>query len=452
MNFDPARRVADAVLLEGYVLYPYRASAPKNRYRWQFGVLAPRDWSEGPRGCERWWLEAQCLVHRAGPLEGCLRFLQLSRRTVDRALDPEGRAFAPTESLELDDRVVTAWDEGELREVEIALAGADRAAGAELVAGFEVPGGRDRELVRDRDGAVLGRVTRHRWPLSGQIRVKTEEVGADLLRLAIRVDNTTPVVATDAPRDQALCASLLSTHLVLGVTGGGRFLSLVDAPDFAQPAAAACRSTASYPVLAGPEGQDDLLLCAPIILYDHPRIAPESPGDFFDATEIDELLALRTETLTDEEKRAVRGTDARSAALLDRVAGLPPEMMERLHGAVRSLAPVADQRPDQVGPADMPAPPGLEVGSCVRLRAGRHRTDAQDLLYDGCIARIEKVVEDVEGRTMLGVTIVGDPAAELHRWYGRYHYYGPDEVEPLAEELEAPTERMPRQEESEAPP
>src|SRR5262249_44687235 len=46
VNFEPAERVADAVLYEGYVLYPYRASAAKNQYRWQFGVLAPRT----PRG------------------------------------------------------------------------------------------------------------------------------------------------------------------------------------------------------------------------------------------------------------------------------------------------------------------------------------------------------------------------------------------------------------------
>ena len=44
MSFDRARKIADAVLYEGYLLYPYRASAAKNRVRWQWGVLAPASW------------------------------------------------------------------------------------------------------------------------------------------------------------------------------------------------------------------------------------------------------------------------------------------------------------------------------------------------------------------------------------------------------------------------
>ena len=38
MNLNAARSIADAVLYEGYILYPYRASAQKNQSRWQFGV------------------------------------------------------------------------------------------------------------------------------------------------------------------------------------------------------------------------------------------------------------------------------------------------------------------------------------------------------------------------------------------------------------------------------
>ena len=38
---EATRGVADAVLYEGYVLYPYRASSAKNLVRWQWGVLMP---------------------------------------------------------------------------------------------------------------------------------------------------------------------------------------------------------------------------------------------------------------------------------------------------------------------------------------------------------------------------------------------------------------------------
>src|SRR5690606_10469219 len=66
VKLDAAHAIADAVLMEGYALYPYRASAPKNHYRWTFGVLAPRAWSDAG-GCEAWWLQAQVLVAGASP-------------------------------------------------------------------------------------------------------------------------------------------------------------------------------------------------------------------------------------------------------------------------------------------------------------------------------------------------------------------------------------------------
>ena len=94
-------------------------------------------------------------------------------------------------------------------------------------------------------------------------------------------------------------------------------------------------------MLAGPEECRELVLVSPVILYDHPRIAAESAGDLFDATEIDEILTLRTLALTDEEKREARATDPRAAELLDRLDGLPPEMLERMHGAIRYLGPPA---------------------------------------------------------------------------------------------------------------
>src|SRR5918999_5265055 len=100
------------------------------------------------------------------------------------------------------------------------------------------------------------------------------------------------------------------------------------------------RQPAHVPVLAGDGGARDVVLSSPIIMYDHPQVAPESPGDLFDATEIDEILSLRTLTLTDEEKREARATDPRAAAIIERVDVILKEVFARLHGAVRSLEPV----------------------------------------------------------------------------------------------------------------
>ena len=116
---------------------------------------------------------------------------------------------------------------------------------------------------------------------------------------------------------------------------------MTDHPEWAAAEVAACTNIGTWPVLAGPGDCRDLVLSSPVILYDHPEIAPESAGDLFDATEIDEILTLRTLALTDEEKRQARATDPRAADLIDRLDELPPEMLEKLHGAIRYLEPGA---------------------------------------------------------------------------------------------------------------
>ncbi|HET7752966.1 MAG TPA: hypothetical protein VFK85_03570 [Anaeromyxobacteraceae bacterium] len=435
MSFDRARQIADAVLLEGYVLYPYRASSTKNRYRFTFGVLAPRSWSEAG-GCESWWMEAQCLVEcadRSGlvELEGKLRFLHARRRRVLAARDGDGGVHE-VESLDVDGRRLVSWDEGDVREVE--LRHAITPAGSDSSVPFEVEGGSETELVHDRRGALAATVERDRAPVRGTVWIRAQPVAAErpLVRLHVRVENETPWQDPCARRDDALRSSCIATHLLLAVSGG-EFVSLLDPPGWAAAAAASCRNTRTFPVLAGEPGRRDLVLASPIILYDHPQIAPESAGDLFDATEIDEILTLRTAALTDEEKRDARATDARAAAIVDRVDGMPPELLARLHGAARDLLR-AEMIPKRSSPAragnDATAA-GIGPGSRVRLRPGVRRADAQDLLYAGCTATVRVVRRDVDGRDCLAVTIDGDPAAELHDWYGRYHHFFLDEVEPL---------------------
>jgi hypothetical protein len=245
-----------------------------------------------------------------------------------------------------------------------------------------------------------------------------------VLRLAVTVENLTPGETPDAPRDEILPLSCLAAHVLLWAPDGG-FLSATDPPAGLEAASRACGNVGTWPVLVGEPGATDLVLGAPVILYDYPRLAPESPGDFFDATEIDELLALRTATLAPAEKRAVRATDPRAAALLDRVEALPPERLGRLHGALREL--LHDEMVPR--PAAPDAPSSFARGSRVRLRPGSRRTDAQDLLFAGCVATVEDVRRDVDGRVFLAVRVDGDPAAELGRFY---RYYQADEVELLS--------------------
>src|SRR5262249_18504981 len=157
-------------------------------------------------------------------------------------------------------------------------------------------------------------------------------------------------------------------HLVIGADGGA-LVSAIDPPTWA--AHASCTSVRSYPVLVG----RDVLLAAPFILYDDPRLAPESAGDLCDATEIDELLMLRTRALTDDEKRHARAPDPRSAQIIDRADAPAADALARMHGAPRDLL-------------DGEMVPRAGIGSKVVLRTPTRRTDAQDLLYAGHIATI----------------------------------------------------------------
>ncbi|MGH9319741.1 MAG: hypothetical protein ACRD21_28560 [Vicinamibacteria bacterium] len=84
------------------------------------------------------------------------------------------------------------------------------------------------------------------------------------------------------------------------------------------------------------------MLSSPIILYDYPRVAPESPSDLFDASEIDELLTLSILALTDEEKREMSATDPKARRLLERTSSLTPLELRKLHGAFRDRREIGE--------------------------------------------------------------------------------------------------------------
>jgi hypothetical protein len=438
MTLPLARLAADAVLYEGYLLYPYRSTAAKNQARWQFGVLSPPGAAEAGVG-EEPGLVVQCLLQPGqdgATVTVHLRFLQLQHRQAEREVG-DGR-FAPVEEFLGGGSSWTSWDEAVEVERDLgAFTVADLRRGAERI--VEVPGGEEVEEVPG------GRLVRRRWPLRALVALSSEADGG-LLRLRLAVTNTAEP-ATE--KEAALRSSLIGTHLLL--TGDrARFVSVIDPPEGAREAAGRCRQHRCWPVLAGdggPDGQtSDVVLAAPIILYDHPAVAPESAGAMFDSTEIDEILTLRVMTLTDEEKAQARATDARAAAIIDRCDRMSREDLQRLHGILRAPHAVGSTAltGDEWWAAEAAAPVSPETdsvlvgatrvarGSLVRLHPGR-RADAQDMFIAGRQARVSAVHVDLDGETHVAVTLVDDPAAELHDWYGRYLYFAADELEPLGE-------------------
>lgn len=303
MNIKLIEDIAAAVLYEGYLLYPYRASAVKNRQRWNFGVLYPPAYVK-QSGSDASIMQTECLL-----------------RAMPEAI-PKVRA----RFLHLTPHISGGqeWQGAMPREVTLAphaLADLDSKKSCRRVMSQREQGQRTIEVI---------------------VEVEAIRLGTNLFKLRVIISNVT--TCGRVSREQALLQALVSTHTILAIDGG-EFVSLLDPPEDLRDLAATCKNSGTWPVLAGEEGRRDCMLSSPIILYDYPKIAPESPGALFDGTEIDEILTLRILTLTDEEKRAMAEGDDRVRQILKRTENLSPEQFMKLHGVFRNLHDAPMEKP-----------------------------------------------------------------------------------------------------------
>lgn len=315
MNWEPLEKIANAVLYEGFLLYPYRRSSIKNQQRWHFGTLGPSGGSDPST------MQTQCLVENVGAA-----LVQIKIRFLRDEIEHEVELFARP-----------------------------------------------------------GRSEFHFSPITFTVEVECGRLANSLDRLTVRIVNA------------GSSGSMLSTHTMLSVQDGA-FVSLLDPPEAYRQAALVCRNVGTWPVLAGHEGERQLMLSSPIILYDYPQIAPESAGDFFDGTEIDEMLTLRVLTLSDDEKQELRNAGDRGCEILERTETLPPEQFGKMHGAIRNLQKAAKLE--------------FREGDRVRLRP-KKKADIFDIALDGKVAIVESVERDFEGRIHLAVTVEDDPGRDF---------------------------------------
>jgi hypothetical protein len=301
MNFASVEKIAAAVLYEGYILYPYRATAIKNRQRWNFGTLYPRIYAEAQRPEEPFRLISESLLVPGdnASLDIKVSFLQLL---------PQPRTSSNLADASLD------WDEA----IERTSDHCDLSLNALLTAPLSLP-------------------IQPAPDLAASLTIHAQSLPSGACKLHLELENISPLPSgAGARRDEALSQSLVSAHLLLGITGG-EFLSLLEPPDLYTADAQACVNTGVFPVLAGDEPDRSILLLSPIILYDYPKTSPESAGDFFDGTEMDEMLTLRVLTLTDAEKNEMRHGDPRARRILERTEALTGEEMLKTHGIVRAI-------------------------------------------------------------------------------------------------------------------
>ena len=242
----------------------------------------------------------------------------------------------------VDGQTFYSWQEAVERELDISSTDLEALSRHSLQRPFDLPASISEEVLRGSDGELRGRIVRTQYSMDGRVEVRAQQVADGLFKVSVSVRNITWIDdAAHISRDYALMHSLVSAHIVLGVDGGG-FVSLLDPTESLQTMVDDCHSEGAFPVLIGEEGQFDTILASPIILYDYPQIAPESAGDLFDGTEIDEILSLRIMTMTDEEKREMRESDERARQMLERTENMPVEQFMKLHGALRGLRPLKE--------------------------------------------------------------------------------------------------------------
>ena len=416
MNAELVDKIAHAVLYEGYILYPYRPSAIKNRQRWNFGVLYPEAWAASQTGSDRAYFQSECLAVGGGAtkLDVSVRFLHVMARGSHEE----------------------RWEEAVERSVSIR----------ELNLDAIVFNPHCERFVFTPDARVERDSAYRRQPIEAEVEIRAVPVTAEAFRISVRVRNTTELA--EISRAEALLRSLVSAHAVLTIRDG-QFVSLTDPPDALREAAAQCENVGVWPVLAGAEGSGDTILASPIILPDYPQIAAESSGDLFDGTEIDEILTLRILTMTDSEKEEMRQSDERARRILERLETAPAEHLMQLHGEIRALRPEGRHgvnpamNMDPWTAASWETTPqltrarisGVDVrkGDRVRLKPGP-RADIFDMFLADKVAVVEAIEQDYENRVHLAVVLEDDPGRDLGemRQAGHRFFFSDSEVEPIA--------------------
>ncbi len=351
MNIDTVQPIADAVLYEGYLLYPYRQTAVKNQQRWTFGGVYPQAYSTAQRGADACTMRTECLITgNDARVTVRVRFLHVTERAVGAVASPPAPLHRNGErvpsgqwgvrfvdELWVGDRVYRPWQEAVERGVDaVALPLADLIAAPTRVP-IHFPASREIEPLRDATNDDVGVLIRTQQAIDGAIVIGAERLGEDLYKLSVQIENLTRLATVGEPRrEDALPQTFISTHTIMGVQDGA-FISLTDPPTGLESAVAGCQNVGTWPVLVGEEGDRSLMLSSPIILPDYPQIAPESAANLFDGTEIDEILTLRIMTLTDDEKREIQQSDPRGHELLARTEAIPEEQFRKMHGVLRGL-------------------------------------------------------------------------------------------------------------------
>jgi hydrogenase maturation protease len=444
MNRELVDKVVNAVLYEGYILYPYRASSKKNqRERFTFGRVYPKAYSDAQAGAEPSAMQTECLVRnesRDALLEISLRFLQPSARDIGKLREPVNQladdvSFEIVPELKVNDQLYQTWQEAIEREASLPASSLNEAS--ERDEAFRFPATRTLESIREGK-KIVGVILRRSEAIAGKIQLTTCRIDDKVMKITVRVINESSIDNDKLDnQNEVIMRTFASTHAILHAKGGD-FISLLDpAPEYEQ-AAKECKNIGCWPVLVGEEEkrERDTMLSSPIILYDYPKIAAESVGDLFDGTEIDEILTLRVKTMTDTEKIEMRTLDEHARRILERSENMTADHFMQMHGTMRNVRSLHEDFFNPAKRIESAKVQGVDLkkGDRVRIRP-KKRADVMDIALDGKIAIIEAVEQDMENQVHFALVLEEDPGKDLGfmRQPGHRFFYGSDEVEPLIE-------------------
>jgi hypothetical protein len=447
MNPSTIDRIAEAVLYEGYILYPYRASSRKNRQRFTFGRVYPQAYSEAQNGAEPFRMQTECLLRSEGErpiLEVRVRFLHPLARSVgllpepvpDLPADIGMSSFSVVPELRVDNKLYQTWQEAVEREIRPDHRFLERGANQTWSFPFHFSSSLAFDPIRNGQNQVIGAIIRRQQGVEGVIDIAVQSLAGDVFKISVKVENRTPVLEPELnQQEEVLMRTFASTHTILE-SARGEFLSLMDPPPAYVEASKTCTNIGTWPVLVGQKekGEPVAMLSSPIILYDFPEIAQESPGEFFDGTEIDEILTLRVLTMTDQEKWEMSQGDDHARRILHRTEALPEEAFWQMHGTIRDRQFSSGDFFDPNTRLEHVTVNGtdLKIGHRVQIRP-QGRADVMDLALEGKIAVIESIEQDAENRVYLALVLDEDPGKDLGmlRQPGHRFFYGVNEVEPL---------------------
>jgi hypothetical protein len=333
-------KITQTVLYEGYSVFPYRRSSTKNVKPVPFGTIYPQVYQKHHPEVHS-TTQTECIIQGSAEttVEITVRFLHLQRKRLLK-IDFERfgqNQFQGSDAIEAGGETHSSGWRAIERKIKLGKHKIAELIDHPLKEELTFEDEQSSEMIYHEDGKIAGNIILKQSEISGNVNVLAKPVGIEEegYKITVKITNTTRADHPEScTRDEIYEQSFLSTNTILQAEEG-TFISQADPPETWEKVSETLKNINTWPVLV--EKDDRKILSSPIILYDYPEIAPESLGDLFDSTEIEELLLLQIAALPEKEKKEIDQADGKMEAMLRRIENSTPEDLMKLHGRLTEI-------------------------------------------------------------------------------------------------------------------